>query len=68
MTGNDEIPPTLKTPHQATEPSARPRLVLVIDVGDLLSVGIAHDVVVGLQFGRPRRRETATATVLSERF
>jgi len=33
--------------------------VLIIEVSELLSVGVAHDVVVRLQLGRPRRREAA---------
>ena len=36
-----------------------PRFVLVIDVGELLSVGVAHDVVVGLHLGSPRGWEAA---------
>ena len=32
-----------------------------MDVGNLLSVGVAHDVVVRLQLDGPRRREAAVA-------
>ena len=36
-----------------------PRLILEIDVSELLFVSVAHDVVVRLQLGRPGRREAA---------
>jgi hypothetical protein len=69
MTGNDEISPTLKTPHgrtfssQATEPSASPALPrnIEIDVGELLAVVIRAPRNRRL-FGRPRRREAARVT------
>ena len=35
------------------------RLIGIIDVGKLLSVRVAYDVVVRLQLGRPRGREAA---------
>jgi hypothetical protein len=38
----------------------RPRPTLKIDVGKLLTVGVAHDETVGRDFGRPRRREASS--------
>jgi hypothetical protein len=68
MTGNDEIPLTLKTPHgrtfssQATESRVPARCYprnIEIDVGELLAVVIAHDKARVQFLDRPRRREAA---------
>jgi hypothetical protein len=45
---------------------AAPRLILEIDIGELLSVVVAHDEAGGLFFDRPRRREAAFVAVQSD--
>ena len=44
--------------------SASPRLTLIIDVAQRLTIGVTHDETVWRDFGSPRRREAAGGHII----
>ena len=60
VTGKESI--GLKNEH-AHARSLQPGLFLIIDIGELLPVSVTNDVVVGLEFSGPGRREVARLLV-----